>query len=64
MMNLQCVLKFIEPHLHNKYDIEIKSLKLLVLLLGYGKLKGQYCTIANIFTTTHSKELLNTNLES
>jgi hypothetical protein len=64
VMNLQCVLKFIEPHLRNKYDIEIKSLKLLVLVLGYAKLKGWYCTIPNIFTTTHIKELLDTNLES
>ncbi len=39
-------------------------MKLLVLVLGYGKLKGRYCTIPNIFTTTHIKELLDTNLES
>jgi hypothetical protein len=64
VMNLQCVPKFIHPHLHNKYDIEVKSLKLLVLVLGYGKLKGRYCTIPNIFTMTHIKELLDTNLES
>ncbi len=64
MMNLQCVFKFIHPHLHDKYDIEIKSLKLLVLVLGYGNLKGRYCTIPNSFTTTHVKELLDTNLES
>lgn len=39
MMNLQCVPKFIHPHLHNKYDIEVKEFETLGTCTWLWKIK-------------------------